>query len=340
MSTRDCSSRTHTLAAVVAVVVFAIVSITSALGWHHFPFPFAWLDVALVYFLSALPLAASLTTVFWRAGRVSPLRRTAAVALEVVSLLLLPFLYVQARTQNDIARSIELVRQSRYAEASQLVHRTLHLVPRAKWNGNPLRNIAAAIDETVDRVERSNSMALGTDATKEQRIERAKELAMLGDTSEALKTLDFSSALAADPEACNLRGTIYETQRRWGRARDWYDRGKTAWQPLPDSPARAAGLSRAVRGIAYCERKVGRLRAAEKAWQELLSLAPTAESHFFLAQFYEDTQQAEKSELHARLAMKLDPEQYAHSGQMLLNKLITSHFGCVGMIKTPTAMTR
>jgi hypothetical protein len=63
----------------------------------------------------------------------------------------------------------------------------------------------------------------------------------------------------------------------------------------------------------------------------VLALAPTAESHFLLAQFYEDTQQAMKAEAHARQAMILDRRRYLAEGQNLIDKLITLHFGCWGV---------
>ena len=103
-------------------------------------------------------------------------------------------------------------------------------------------------------------------------------------------------------------------------------------------------MARAVTGVAFCERKRGHLREAEAAWQELLSLAPTAETqadaHFLLAQFYDDTQQTEKSQFHVQQAMKLDPEQYVEPGRQLLSKLVTSHFGCVGIINSPSTISR
>ena len=114
-------------------------------------------------------------------------------------------------------------------------------------------------------------------------------------------------------------------------ARDWYGKAKAQWQSLADSAERTAGLSRSITGIAFCERKLGRLREAETAWRDLLSVSPTADTHFLLAQFYEDTQQAGKSRFHAEQAMQLDPQRYHVQGRRLIDKLVTSHFGCAGV---------
>jgi tetratricopeptide (TPR) repeat protein len=83
-----------------------------------------------------------------------------------------------------------------------------------------------------------------------------------------------------------------------------------------------------VRGIAYAERKLGRYPQAEAAYQRLLELSPTADTHFLLAKFYEDTQRADLARQHARRAMRLAPERYEASGQELINSLAVRHFGC------------
>ena len=86
------------------------------------------------------------------------------------------------------------------------------------------------------------------------------------------------------------------------------------WEARPESPARAAGVLRATTGIAYCLRKLGRYAEAEVAYREVLALSPTADSHFLLAQFYEDAQQAGKAREHARRAIELAPDRYPKDG--------------------------
>jgi len=60
-----------------------------------------------------------------------------------------------------------------------------------------------------------------------------------------------------------------------------------------------------------------------------LTLAPDADSHFLLAQFYEDTQQTASARRHAQRAVALAPERYQERAEQLLNKLATFHFGCL-----------
>ena len=132
------------------------------------------------------------------------------------------------------------------------------------------------------------------------------------------------------PPTCTLRSTRPASS---GASRlAWYNRATQTWQSAPPSPERTAGLAQALTGIAYSNRKLGRLPQAEAAYQELLSLAPTADSHFLLAQFYDDTQVTTKAAYHARQAMSLDPARFNHPAHQLLDRLSTSHFGCLSEV--------
>jgi tetratricopeptide (TPR) repeat protein len=293
--------------------------------WGEFPcpWPFVWLDVATICFVAALPLAALLTTAIM--GRLGWHRQTMAmVALEVAWLVVLPQMYITARCQHDIQEAVQLAGQSRYGETAFLLRQVLRLRQRATWNGVSIQEAAAKANRMEDELARRVAASLPSGATAGQRVERAEMLAMLGRTAEALAVLDASPPLT-DAPACNLRGTIHESQRRWLAARDCYARAWQDGQSETERADRQNQLVRAITGIAFCERKLGRLAEAEAAWQERLSRAPTAESHFLLAQFYEDTQQTQQAQFHAATAMRIDPQRYSAAGQKLLDQLATAH---------------
>jgi tetratricopeptide (TPR) repeat protein len=327
--------KAHAFAAAIAGATLAVTALAAAFGWRDLPAPFVWLDVAVVYFLAALPLAAS----FAAAALLQlPLRRSSLVLLgvEAVVLVLIPRLYIQARCKRDLNEAMQLSRQFRYAEASALMHRLMDLKCEASFQGNSLASIVANMDQIVRDLEWRVAPPLPDDATDADRLDRAEKLAVLGRTREAIAILDSSSALATTPEACILLATVHENSGQWLAARQSFVQAKNAFQSQPDSPARPVGLEQAVTGIAFCERKLGRLREAEGAWQELLALAPTADTHFLMAQFYEDTQQAAKAQFHARQAIALAPERndLVARARQLQDKLITSHFGCFGVFRT------
>jgi tetratricopeptide (TPR) repeat protein len=325
-------AKSHALAAVVAGLALAAAALAAAFGWDELPPPFIWLDIAVVYFLAALPLAASLVTaVLFQLPR----RQTTfpILLVESVTLVFLPQLYIHARCTHDVNLAVQLSRDSRYGEAHILLHRVLSLRPNAQWNGISVADAARNIDNIVRRLEQRVAPPLPENPTADECLERAELLAILGRTADALATLD-SAVLADSPQADNLRGIIQETLGHWSTARDSYARGMAGMQSQPDSPARLPAIQESTRGIAFCERKLGQLHQAEAAWQQLLSLAPTAETHMLLAQFYEDTQQTAKAQFHAEQATQLAPANspIPRQARQLQNKLLTSHFGCLGII--------
>jgi tetratricopeptide (TPR) repeat protein len=390
------------LAGILAITAYGASAITVGWhGWERAPIPYVWRDVAVVYFLCALPLAAALAVITLRRASAMGLMTLAvallalsaavAVALQtgeasepavhgvvgavlrpilalgaafaslillaallpaffrsgsahdrdisalgaivtgVVVLILVPSLYVSARCRSDAGRLIGLVEQSRYGDAHSLVQNILALDPTAKWEGRSLRAAADTIEEAIRELEGRVSAPLPADASAEECLNRARDLAVLSRTAEAMEILERVPAISSTPQAANLRGTIHETRGQWAHARNWYQQARLAWEPLPQSAERTSGLIQAITGIAYNERKLGRYREAAAAYHELLALAPTADTHFLLARFYEDTQQSAKAQYHARAAMTLAPDRYAQQGRMLIDKLVTTHFGCFGV---------
>lgn len=376
-------------------------AVPGAVAW-----PFVWLDVVVVYVLSALPLGAAVVALLprsWSQRRIRCLglaslccglsywwiplpgdgRLTAAVgAAELRSLLavllasgvtllcsrrmashpeqaspaespaaspglrrlaaswawlvcglagvwIVPEVYIRQRVQHDAQQIQEWLEQSRLGEASSLLDQLLLLQPGAQWQQQSLSVLRVRVRQQVADLLAQTQAALPVDASNLLRLQRARQLAMLGQTTAAellLRPLVSSDVSAA---AATLLATIHETRGAWSVAVDWYVQAGNHWRQQPPSAAAAAGLYQTLQGLAYCERKRGRLAEAEQAWQQLLALAPTAETHFLLARFYEDTQQAEQALLHLRAAMRLAPSRYAKPGQQLLDKLQSLHFGCL-----------
>jgi tetratricopeptide (TPR) repeat protein len=287
-------------------------------------------DVWGVQLICALPLATSIAALIRKR---LPWNAIAALLFgaELALLVGVPSIYRQARCQHDLRLLTDLLEQSRFGEASSLSQSILRLDRDATLQGAPLTRVNAQLEQTVQALAARAAAPLAADAGDQERLARGQDLAMLGQTDAALQTLAASPTLENSPAACNLRGTIHETRREWQPARQWYEQARLGWHNQSPSPERTSGLIRAATGMGFAERKLGRYREAEAAYREVLSLAPTAESHFLLAQFYDDTQQATKAQSHARQAMALDPARFTQPGQQLIDKLITLHFGCWGV---------
>jgi tetratricopeptide (TPR) repeat protein len=266
---------------------------------------------------------------------------SAAIAGAV--LIAVPWIYRTARTRDDLRRLEELVEQSRMGEALALAAAARELDPWAEHGGRPLAATIVELDRAVTEIATRASRPLVAQDNPEPYVARARDLAVLGQTELALAALQAAELNAAPgtketPALWLLRGTIYESRGEWAAGMAAYERARsiaTGQRQLTSPPTEGstsfdslAPLVQATSGVAFCQRKSGDYRAAAESYAELLTLAPTAETHFLLAQFYEDVQATALAQEHARQAIELDPAQFAARGQVLLDKLRTRHFGC------------
>lgn len=286
------------------------------------------LGMTLSVILAAAILAARSIGLQQRVDRFNAI---ALASVGMVVLFLVPWTYVGARCRHDVAKLNEYREQSRFGEANVLAHGLLVLDAGLKSRGRPMPEVSADMGRIVRDLEARVKPGLGFQANTGARLERATQLAMLDRTDEAIRTMQSVRDPEAAPFALNLLGTIHETRGEWDPALDAYQRARLEWEAQPPSPRRSHELLRSITGTAYCQRKKGNYVEAEASYRQLLTLSETAESHYLLAQFYEDTQQAEKARLHARRAMKLAPDRYQRDGERLINKLAVHHFGCLGI---------
>src|SRR5688572_1391533 len=171
-------------------------------------------DVAFVGFISALPLLASLAAMVLQGGPWSK-DLLAVLIVEIAVLVVVPRLYIHARIQSDAARVVELAEQSRIGEARMLVHQALALSPNATWQDQPLRLAAENLDRAASQIEARINVPLRESGAPPGHLSRARDLAMLGRTGEALRELEAIPEADRSPDASNLRGTIHETRSEW-----------------------------------------------------------------------------------------------------------------------------
>lgn len=252
--------------------------------------------------------------------------------LGLLLLFIVPWSYLAARCRHDRANLAQHLEQMRLGEAQALAHTMLLLDPDQTCNARPLTEVAAELDQQVRTLESAVRRPRGARESPLERLERARLLAMLGRTDSALDALvAVSHEPALTRHAYILRGTICEAREDWPSALDAFQHARKAWESQPSSTARTDGIVRATTGIAYSQRKMGRYAEAETTYLEVLALSPSADSHFLLAQFYEDAQHGAKAREHARSAMQLAPDRFHSAGERLIGKLMTSHFSCLGV---------
>lgn len=245
--------------------------------------------------------------------------------------LLVPVLYIQSRVDEMVTQVDEYLGSGRLGDARQLVREVCILSPWGKIGGQPAGDVARDLDHDCFGVKQSLAVMNQQAAhNEESTYHRARLLAILGEDSAATDLLrPWYEKSTASPLTSQLLGNIYQQQHDWEDSQQAYRRALQAWKKLPVSEQQQAGIVASWKGIAFAERKRGNYEAAEAAYLSALSLAPTADQHFLLAQFYEDTQQTAKAREHAHQAMALNANRYGQSGQKLITSLQQQHFGCL-----------
>lgn len=294
--------------------------------------PSGWLPRTTLALLATTSSLLVCNSLLLRAGRdqllvppASPLMIAVGLAFATV----VPSLYLDSRCEYHRQRLADLVGQFRLGPARELAEQLKAISPRLEINGVVVSQVAVDLKAAVAEIELQFAEPLPAQSTPNERLERARQAAILGHIEETENVLaPLVRTDARDPRACNLLGLAYQGSQQWLESRFWYD---AAWQILSSENSERvdSDLLQAVMGVAYADRKLGHYRDAESAYQRALELDSSAAMHFLMAQFYEDAQQATKAHQHAALAMKMDPARYQTVGRELINQLETNHFGCL-----------
>jgi len=248
----------------------------------------------------------------------------------VLLLVMVPATYQWAKEKANTKTAREYLSQSRLVEARDLLKRCAVLDPHGRIDGAPRETRIVELDAKIQALRDQVAQPLRKDASIPAAITRATYLAMLDRRDEALLLLlplaRSDQFAAAGGQA--LLGTIYQDRGDWGESLFHFQRAGEFWQPQGESPPKKQALAAALQGQAFAYRKLGNIDQAEAIYTKLLELAPTAQHHFLLAQFYEDIQDTSQAADHARQAIELSPERYQAPAGALLTKMKANHFGC------------
>lgn len=249
----------------------------------------------------------------------------------LILLALVPRVYLDARGRHDAEQYLSLRQQSRLGEASSLLRRMLILDPTIRKDGHFLRREQSELDREIDSLNRQASTELPATASLNQRLQRARVLAMLGHTNDAINILLEKSETTNSVEACSLLGTMHENQHDWNSAIRFYGTAETLLKSTPGDTSASAEAHQVAMGSAYCYRRLGRLSEARACYLRLLEINPNADTHFLLAQFFEDIQETSSAQHHALEAARLDSNRYRERGHQLIKKMRALHFRCLSV---------
>lgn len=296
--------------------------------------PGGWLtrtSLALLVATGSLLVCQALLSQAGRDRATGPRISPPMIALGLVFATVVPSLYLESRCEYHRQRLADLLGQFRLGPALQLADQLNAISPRQEVNGLWVSRIATDLQAAVAEIESQIAQALPSQATPDERVERARQLAILGRVGETERVLaPLVQPAARNPQACNLLGLAYEGSQQWRDSLYWYNEAERILSGGTGGEVRD-DLLQAIMGIAYAQRKLGHYREAEVAYQRCLELDSSAAMNFLMAQFYEDAQQATKAQQHAALAMTLDPARYQVAGRALIDQLETNHFGCLSV---------
>lgn len=259
--------------------------------------------------------------------------RASVWCLALITALVVPAFYIESRVEEMVTKTKEYLGSGRMGDARRLTREVAVLSPWVAIDNKSAGDFARDLDRACYDLEQSLTfMKQRPVSTEEQAYHAARLHAILGQPAEAIMLLEpWSAKTSTSPLIFQLMGNINQQQENWADSERHFGRSLKAWQKLPNSEQQQAGIVSAWKGIAFAERKRGNYETAEKAYLSALSLDPTANQHFLLAQFYEDTQQTAKACEHAQQAMVLNPTLYEISGKKLITSLQQQHFGCLSV---------
>jgi tetratricopeptide (TPR) repeat protein len=226
---------------------------------------------------------------------------------------------------------VSLRQQSRLGEASSLLRRLLILDPTIRKDGHFLRRERSELDREVDILNRQVGNRLSTTASFDQRLQRSRVLAMLGHTNDAINLLLEKSETVQSVEACSLLGTMHENRHDWNSAIRFYSNAEALLKSSSEDSNASAEAYQVAMGSAYCYRRLGRLNEARACYQRLLEINPNADTHFLLAQFFEDIQETSLAQHHALEAARLDSNRYRERSHQLIGRMRALHFRCLSV---------
>ncbi len=249
----------------------------------------------------------------------------------ITVLILVPRLYLDARVRHDSEQYFSLRQQSRLGEARSLLRRILILDPMIRTDGHFLRREQSELDREIDALNWQVSAELSTTASFDQRLQRSRLLAMLGHTSNSINLLLEKAESIQSVESCSLLGTMYENRHDWNSAIRFYSNAETLLKSSSEDTDASAEAYQVAMGCAYCYRRLGRLSEARACYQRLLEINPNADTHFLLAQFFEDIQETSLAQYHALEAARLDSNRYRERGHQLIGRMRALHFRCLSV---------
>ncbi|WP_153558580.1 tetratricopeptide repeat protein [Roseimaritima sediminicola] len=284
-----------------------------------------WIVVVAWFSMAAVGLAAVWRTLLLTG---SGDRRWGWDVAFLVMAFCLPALYVDSVStglKTQLNRSLQDQRILRgLGQAEQL----MQLQPHWEVHGVPLARLKTDLEEATGQLLAEARRPLSPAAPTGQRGGRVAVLLQLERPEEALRVLQpLLDGEHFHPIALDYQGLCYQRMEQYPESLEAYQASADYWKDQPEQPQQVAGLSSALKGIAFASRQLGMKRAEEQAYSELVQRYPTGPHHMLLAKCYQEHQKGALAAKHAKLAKAQDPQLAAQADKMLASMAVHD-FGC------------
>tara|TARA_A100001391_G_scaffold156159_1_gene114029 strand:- start:2 stop:1192 length:1191 start_codon:yes stop_codon:yes gene_type:complete len=250
-------------------------------------------------------------------------------AMLIAIAFLIPAAYADAVADGiriDLENSLD---SRRFATAERQARTMAEIVPGGIVHDKALLSLIPELQRTVEQMEEEVRRPLRTQPPIAEVGRRITLLMHLDRLDDALQLL---SPLRRDPRfrptCLDYQGLCWQRQEHFSKSLAAYQSAVAYWQTQPDSDRKQLSLASAWKGVGFAARRLGKRTLEEHAYQTLVDLSPTAESHLLLAQCYSEHQKTKLAGQHAALAVELDPNLQAQSASMLTS-MSRDHFGCL-----------
>lgn len=263
-----------------------------------------------------------------------PISKWSPLGIGLVLATVIPFSYGHFLSDYYSNQLTEALKNQRLELARSASGSWSRLSPQARWQNQPVAEIHGQLTSEVGRI-RNTLSELSTGQIRSNPGMVASMFLQVDNFDGAVRIIEpHLRGTAPSPFAWDTFGLILQRQELWQESEQAYRKAFDLWNQQTGS-SNENGLASALRGIAHAQNRQGRVRNAERTYKELLEIDSSAETHFLLAQFYEEEQQTEEAYHHASEAMILAPAQFQQPGQTLINKLQSAHMGCFQIYRRP-----
>ena len=243
--------------------------------------------------------------------------------------MVVPAAYADAVATNLRTELQDSLNGQRLALAKRQADQLRQLKPHWKVHQTSIQRLQRELQQAVEQLHFEAADPLPNSAPLPLVGRRITVLVQLGRYREALQLAKpLTVGEHFHPIALDYCGLCYQRLEQPKKSLLAYRRAIDYWDAQPASDAQRRGLASALKGVAFAARRLEKRRLEEQSYRRLVDIAPSAESHFLLAQCYREHQKASLAAAHAGTAIELDPA-YQQQAAGILSSLSRDHFGCL-----------